>query len=111
MLELPGGKVERGESPRAALVRELQEEWGPRASTLVVGRVADVLHHVYPPPGPEVVMIVFDVDGLALTDWRTQLVLEPGVQVHEFAIDQLPLDQFLAADRPFLSTLRADSRP
>src|SRR5690554_3349183 len=47
MLELPGGKLERGEAPRAGLLRELQEEWGPAAAKLEVGPVADVLHHVY----------------------------------------------------------------
>ena len=43
--EFPGGKLEPGESPAAALVRELAEELGVRAE---VGRIWDVLHHAYP---------------------------------------------------------------
>lgn len=103
MLELPGGKLERGESPRAGLLRELIEEWGPAAAALEVGRVAEVLHHVYPPPGPEVVLIVLHVDAHAwLPDWRAHVQPEQGVEVLAFEPDQLPCEQFLAADRPFL---------
>lgn len=43
--EFPGGKLEAGESPEAALVRELREELGIEVS---VGRVMDVMLHSYP---------------------------------------------------------------
>src|SRR5687768_1420683 len=43
--ELPGGKLEPGEPPIAALVRELREELG---AAVDVGAIWDVLHHAYP---------------------------------------------------------------
>jgi 8-oxo-dGTP pyrophosphatase MutT (NUDIX family) len=109
--ELPGGKLEPGEHPRAALARELVEEWGPAAAALGVGPVADVLHHVYPPPGPEVLLVVYHVDARALGAADAPLAAlglrpEPGVELGAFTRAALPLAEFLAADRELLAAVR-----
>lgn len=112
--ELPGGKVEHGEAPAAALSRELVEEWGPDAATLRVGRVVEVLHHVYPAPGPEVVLCVYDVDATAWgpgESWRGRARPEPGVRVAAFAPAALPVDEFLPADRDFVAWIRDGGHP
>lgn len=59
--EFPGGKVEPGEAPVAALVRELHEEIG---CVVDVGRIWEVLFHAY--PTFDLVMLVYActiVDG------------------------------------------------
>jgi 8-oxo-dGTP diphosphatase len=109
--ELPGGKLEPGEHPERALARELLEEWGPAAAGLRVGPVAEVLHHLYPPPGPEVLIIVYHVDAHALgapdaSPSALGLCPEPGVELAAFARGALPVEEFLAADRELLAAVR-----
>ncbi len=99
--EFPGGKVEPGESPVAALVRELREEIGV---TVEVGRVWEVLFHAY--PAFDLVMVVYAatiVDGeprsLEVKDTAWVPVAELG------AWDILP------ADRPLVERLLTEGPP
>lgn len=106
MLELPGGKVERGEAPAVALARELCEEWGPAAAELRVGSIAEVLHHVYP-DGPEVVLLVYHVDGSAWPGdaWALRVQAEHDAEIVAHHVHALPVDEFLPADRAFVAAL------
>lgn len=104
--EFPGGKLERFEAPVAALQRELIEEWGPHATQLRVGRVAEVLHHVYSLPGPEVLLLIYHVDGRSWASrWAQEIALEPGAEAKAFALSDLPLADLLAADHEFAARL------
>jgi 8-oxo-dGTP diphosphatase len=100
--ELPGGKLEPGETPVAALVRELAEEID---AAVAVGRIWDVLHHAYP-----------DFDLLMLV-YRCRLA--PGAvpraaevaDLRWLAPDALPAWDILPADRPLVDRLIAEGVP
>jgi 8-oxo-dGTP diphosphatase len=99
--EFPGGKVEPGEAPVAALVRELREEIGVEVA---VGRIWDVLFHAY--PAFDLVMLVYAcriVEGepraVEVADLRWVL---PG---------ELPSWDILPADRPLVKRLVDEGLP
>ncbi len=100
--EFPGGKVEAGESPVAALARELREEIGVEVA---VGRIWEVLFHAY--PDFDLVMLVYPC---RITDGEPHPVevadlawIEPAALPGDFDI--------LPADRPLVDRLIAEGPP
>ena len=99
--EFPGGKVEPGEAPAAALARELTEEIGV---TVEVGRIWDVLFHAY--PAFDLVMLVY---ACRIVDGDPPAVEVPDLQWVETA--SLPSWDILPADRPLVERLVAEGPP
>jgi 8-oxo-dGTP diphosphatase len=99
--EFPGGKVEPGEAPTAALARELTEEIGV---TVEVGRIWDVLFHAY--PAFDLVMLVY---ACRIVDGEPRAVEVADVKWVTCA--ELPAWDILPADRPLVDRLVADGPP
>ncbi len=99
--EFPGGKVEPGEAPVAAVARELREELGVEVD---VGRVWDVLFHPY--PEFDLVMLVY-VCRVRAGEPRALEV----AQVAWVAPGELPEWDIRPADRPLVERLVAEGLP
>ena len=94
--EFPGGKLEKGESPEAALERELWEELGVRTKT---GRIRRVVNHSY--PEKDILLLFFES---ALLE-GAPAPLE-GQQTAWLLPAEMTEAAFAPADRPMVAALR-----
>jgi 8-oxo-dGTP diphosphatase len=102
--EFPGGKVEPGEAPTAALARELTEELGV---TVLVGQIWDVLFHAY--PAFDLVMLVY-VCRLA-PDSSAPSAVEVADLAWVASGDLPGAWDILPADRPLVDRLAREGPP
>ncbi|HXJ41207.1 MAG TPA: (deoxy)nucleoside triphosphate pyrophosphohydrolase [Bryobacteraceae bacterium] len=93
--EFPGGKVEAGESPEAALVRELNEELGITAET-----PTEITRYEFTYPGKKPILLIF----FSVPGWAGQeenRIFERTVWEERA---KLPEYDFLEGDGPFLAS-------
>jgi 8-oxo-dGTP diphosphatase len=94
--EFPGGKVESGEEPQAALVRELREELAIEAR---IGQEIVRYEHSYPGKGP--ILLIFYL-VTEFTGSPVNIVFE---SMEWSALSKLPSYDFLDGDVDFVRRL------
>jgi len=96
--EFPGGKVEAGEAPAAALRRELEEELGIRAE---IGR--QIAGYPYTYPGRAPIRLIF----FAVTEFAGEIQNRVFEEISWEQYASLPAYDFLEGDVEFVRTLAA----
>jgi len=96
--EFPGGKMEEGEQPRAALRRELEEELGIEAT---IGNEVARIHHEYP-GGGAVELRFFEVHN-----YQGEVENRIFREIRWVNRSELPTLDFLEADRQLVRDLAA----
>jgi len=91
--EFPGGKVERNETLRQALTRELQEELG-----IDVKPGHQITYYTYQYPESEAIELNF----FHVEDVDQEIDVTQFSDVHWVSIDKLPSFDFLAGDVKFV---------
>ena len=101
--ELPGGKLEAGEAPEAALARELSEELGV---TLSKARFWRVVEHAYPERGIRVRLHFFHV-----TEFGGEPAPREGQTLAWVTPGEAPGLAFLPADAGMVREIREPAAP
>jgi 8-oxo-dGTP diphosphatase len=96
--EFPGGKIEPGETPEQALVRELDEELSIHAT---IGEPVTRIRHNYRHGG------AVDLQFFAVDEFSEELVNHIYHQLRWVKLEDLPNYDFLAADRNLIRDLAA----
>jgi len=96
--EFPGGKIEPGEGPEEALIRELNEELG---ITALIGQQVTRVRHNYRHGG------AVDLQFFAVHQFAGELENRIFNQFRWVALADLPGYDFLAADRGLIRDLAA----
>jgi 8-oxo-dGTP diphosphatase len=99
--EFPGGKIEPGEEPGAALARELREELG-----IEVEGIEEVFTHTHVYPGVSTVNLKF----FRVPFCRGRMVNRVFEQVRWVGPEELAQLDFLEGDRPMIEWLLSGKR-
>jgi len=94
--EFPGGKVEPGETPAMALVRELDEELGIESKA-----GAEVARYEFTYPGKKPIELIF----IRITHWTGEIENKIFKTILWERPEALPAYDFLEGDEPFLKSL------
>jgi 8-oxo-dGTP diphosphatase len=97
--EFPGGKLEPGEAPEAALVRELREELGVETAASCLAPCG-FASHAY--PGVHLLLLAF-----ALRKWSGVPTAREGQQLQWVRVNDLFRLAMPPADRPLLGQIAA----
>ena len=92
--EFPGGKLEQGETPEAALIRELREELNIEAAG-----ASEITRYEFAYPGKKPILLVF----LRVTAWTGEIENRIFETVLWETRERLREYDFLEGDAPFIA--------